>query len=290
MKRSMTVQAIAASTLLSIIVSSCIACDRREDLDDEYRNSKYWGEVTTKEYDMKDFVNIESDANVNIVYIQSDTFKVVAKGNEKAIDEYSFNIENPMEFDKKPTLVATGNESKGLREVPSIRLYVYAPTLSFISISGAGDFDTHNGTTFGDIKILSMGAGDIDLNDITCGNINISCTGAGDVKVRRLTASNLWAETSGAGDIDLRKVSGVKYADFSATSAGDIDCDIQADTIKAMSQGAGDIDLEVDCKQISVESTGSGEIEIEGNADQLIRGKSALGLITTKHLHAKKVI
>ena len=212
-------------------------------------------------------------------------------GNQKAIDAYTiqlFDSEGPNGVMNKVLDVrANGNYT---RWTPAILVLVQAPTLFGVSVTGAGEFIIEDSVYINDFHLNISGAGDAELNTINAGNVTIDMAGAGDLSLRKLKADRLTVNVTGAGDATFKKAKVKGEANFYTYGAGDIDGEIKADHILAISTGAGGIELEVECKDITAVSGGAGDVEIEGTTNVLRRSRAALGGIKTRHLEADEVL
>ena len=282
---------ISCASIL-FIVASCIPMDRRPDNHDlDFRDSKQWGPVMSVDLDLDEFCNITSTTSAEIKYIQNDTFKVTVMGNQKAIDAYTIELldsEGPDgEMNKVLNVKANRNYT---RWTPAILVLVQAPTLFGVSVTGAGEFIIEDSVYINDFHLNISGAGDAELNTINAGDVTINLDGAGDLSLRKLKADRLTVNVTGAGDATFKKAKVKGEANFYTYGAGDIDGEIKADHILAISTGAGGIELEVECKDITAVSGGAGDVEIEGTTNVLRRSRAALGGIKTRHLKADEVL
>ena len=281
---------IVASVLFLVV--ACIPMDRRPEQHDlDFRDSETWGKVVEKDLQLGEFCNITSQTSAEIKYFQSDSFKVTVVGNEKAIDAYTIELidsEGP-DGEMNKVLNVKANRNYTLW-TPAILVNVYAPTLFGVSVTGAGEFIIEDSVYINDFHLNISGAGDAELNTINAGDVTINLDGAGDLSLRKLKADRLTVNVTGAGDATFKKAKVKGEAFFYTYGAGDIDGEIKADHILAISTGAGGIELEVECKEITAVSGGAGDVEIEGTTSVLRRSRAALGGIKTRHLKADKVL
>lgn len=273
------------------IVASCIPMDRRPDYHElDFRDSEQWGKVIEKDLELNGFYNILSTTSAEIKYIQSDTFKVTVMGNEKAIDAYTlevFDDEGPVNG-LPHSLVVKANQ-KYTRWTPAILVLVKAPTLLSVILKGSGEFIIEDSVYINDFHLDISGAGDAELGAVNAENVVIQMNGAGDLSLRKLKANRLTVNVNGAGDATFKKAKLKEEANFYTYGAGDIDGEVTADKILAISTGAGGIDLEVDCQSITAVSSGAGDVELEGTTNVLRKSRMALGGIKTRHLKADVV-
>jgi len=281
---------ISCASIL-FIVASCIPMDRRPDNHNlDFRDSEQWGPVMEMDLDFDDFCNITSTTSAEIKYIQSDTFKVTVMGNKKAIEAYTLKLVDSSgpDGEMNQVLMVEANQ-RYTRWTPAILVLVQAPTLFAVSVTGSGEFIIEDSVYINDFHLNISGAGDAELGSIYAENVTIDMGGAGDLSLRKLKANRLTVNVSGAGDATFKKAKLKDEANFYTYGAGDIDGEVKADNILAISCGAGGIELEVDCKQITAVSSGAGDVEIEGTTNVLRKSRVALGGIKTRHLKADVV-
>ena len=273
------------------IVASCIPMDRRPDYHElDFRDSKQWGPVMEMDLDLGEFCNILSITSAEIKYIQSDTFKVTVMGNQKAVDAYTIEVRDSVgPVNGLPHSLVVSANQKYTRWTPAILVLVQAPTLMSVILKGSGEFIIEDSVYINDFHLDISGAGDAELGAINAENVVIQMGGAGDLSLRKLKADRLTVNVNGAGDATFKKAKVKGEANFYTYGAGDIDGEVTADNILAISTGAGGIDLEVDCKSITAVSSGAGDVELEGTTNVLRKSRMALGGIKTRHLKADVV-
>lgn len=278
------------TTVLAVIILA--SCDTKVKVRSKvFRDSEKWGKVVKTNLDIDEFSEIELWSSADIEFYQSDTFRIVIEGNEKAIDAYKFETVADTLEDTIPTrrLIATWNKDLYSSHTPSVRLHIYAPTLHSVQIESDGDIDLKDSVNVGKLAIRINGAGDVDIRNLECDDLDVNIQGAGDVSVKRIKANSLKASIDGAGDVHVRRATLTGNATLEVNGAGDIEGNIKGRNILASSQGAGDIDLEVECDEVTVISEGAGDVEIEGETKVLKKSRQALGTTTTKKLSAERM-
>ena len=273
------------------IVAACIPMDRRPDSHSlDFRDSKQWGEVVEYDLGLSDFCNITSTTSAEIKFVQNDTFKVTVMGNKKAIEAYTLKLVDSSgpDGEMNQVLMVEANQ-KYTHWTPAILVLVQAPTLFGVSLTGSGEFIIEDSVYINDFHLNITGAGDAELGSVNAENVTIEMGGAGDLSLRKLKANRLTVNVNGAGDATFKKAKLKEEANFYTYGAGDIDGEVTADKILAISTGAGGIDLEVDCQSITAVSSGAGDVELEGTTNVLRKSRMALGGIKTRHLKADVV-
>ncbi len=286
MKQTFIIIAVLTGLVCTAMLTSCDVNIRTKD----YRDSEKWGRVTTDTLELKPFTGIVVNAAVDIVLVQGEKMEVVVEGNENAIDEYSYTVEDD-ELEENASILVVDVARRLNYNLPSVRLHIVTPNIENITLNGSSDFDIKDSLTVGHLNIEVNGSGDIDIRQLKVQSaFSIHLHGSGDVTVRDLECQYLTAEVNGSGDADLRNVRYADETELVTNGSGDIDATITGHTITATAQGSGDIDLEVDCDELTISSQGAGDVEIKGNTKVLRRSSTMLGTTTTKKLKAEKVI
>jgi len=222
--------------------------------------SEKWGEVCEKTI-IKDsaFNSIKVNGIADVVFSQSDTIKVTVKGHEKAIEKYDIAVNN------NTLSISTKNGSN----IPSVTVYVSAPSLNDIDVNGTGDITITN-----DIKI--EGGFKVDIN------------GTGDFNAKKIECDEFTLNINGTGDADIKKITSENKASISVSGTGDFKSDIKAKTINAGSNGTGDIDINVECNDLVATASGTGDVKIKGNCKNFQKHESGLASVDSRELKYDK--
>lgn len=255
--------AIAAIASASTLLSSCgmSSKDIKALSNIGSGHSEKWGDTCDKTIiEGGEFNAIDINGIADIVYTQSDTVKVVARGYEKAIEYYKVKVDDGTLF---------VNTDNGVGNIPSITILVYAPNINDISVNGTGDIDIDN-----DIKIEGTFSADIN--------------GTGDINAKKIQCSNFKLDINGTGDADIKKLSCSNKASISISGTGDFSSNIKAKSIEASSNGTGDIDITVECDDLNTVASGTGDIEIKGQCKTFRKSESGLASIDSRSLKYDK--
>lgn len=225
---------------------------------DDFRDSRTWGKVVTKNLDLSTFTKINLLGNADIKFIQGDELKVEAYGNEKAIEENDITVKDGV------LTINSKKNATGIGIVPSIQLIIEAPILECVNVSGSGDIDIEKTSEFeSDLSISVSGIGDIELDHITCHELNINITGAGDIDAKKIKCAT---------------------ADIQVSGIGDVKSDIKAENINVQISSAGDVELDVKCQTLNVQANGTGEVELKGKCTTLTKQSGGMARIDTRNL------
>ncbi len=275
----MNLKSLAAALGISMAVSSCVQYTNMSE--NGFRDSERWGKVVKKQIEVSDFTGIELSGNFDVEYVQGDQPTAFIEGNEKVISYHHVEVENG-------TLVDHTSKDAPYN-LPSVRIVLTSPTLSNISLSGAGDIDIDHKAQLGDINIQVSGAGDVDIENLNCQSLTTAISGAGDITIDTLTCTNVNSTISGAGDIKLENAKCEGNASLSLSGAGDLNADIKCTNMYVQVSGAGDAKIKVKCHTLTVDASGTGHLDIKGKAEVLHKSESGLAIVDTEDLSVKEI-
>ena len=224
----------------------------------DYKDSEKWGKVITVPLNLGEFKSIDVTGTVRVVYTQDTVCHVTAYGNEKAIEKYDVIVE-----DGDLTVTLKDFSGKINRNTPAMTVYVSAPTLKKLEVSGAGDVDLENKVVQAEsLSIKVKGAGDIDIDSLEVKDLDLEISGAGDVDINWMKAEDVSMEISGAGDLNGTLIA--RDIEAEVSGAGDIDLNVDCRKVKADVKGAGDIILTGKCKILQKSSGKASNLDVEG--------------------------
>ncbi len=123
-----------------------------------------------------------------------------------------------------------------------VTVYVSAPDLTAVNITGSGDFKSDGKLDTDNLSVVIKGSGDVEMRNVICDNASVQIYGSGDVEIKNLVAQRR-ADISvkGSGDVDVR-----------FTRTGHVTCSVF---------GSGDVELKGYVKDLKKQVRGSGEID-----------------------------
>lgn len=271
-------KALFIATLAALSLSSCNFSSKIKDMTSlakeemkaqhEYRDSEKWGKVVEKDINITDFSSIQIGGAVDIVFTQGDSCSVRALGNEKAIENYQFFLNN----DELVVNLEGFSWEKGNKNItqdtPAITVFITAPSLNGITLYGAGDISV---------------ADSLSQTE----NLSIDVYGAGDINLKSVSINNLTINISGAGDVSIKDATCLGNAKFSVQGAGDIDSKVKCANAAVSVKGAGDVDLDVECNELTAECLGAGDIKLKGECNVLRKKEGPIGGIDSRKLEVK---
>ena len=237
----------------------------------DYRDSEEWGQVIGDEIEVLDFSSVRTEGHVEIVYTQGTACSVKAFGNEKAIAQYDFDVDEDTEVLniklKDYHYDGSGNFNE---RVPGITVLVTTPVLERMEVFGAGDVEIESDLEQEEgLCIVVSGKGDVDTKVLDVQSLDIEINGSGDVKVKKATCG---------GDIG-----------FKLNGRGDLDAKVKCRNVSIEVNGEGDVDLKVKCKELTAKCMGRGDVELSGECKTLNKQDGAAGSINSRELKVDKI-
>jgi hypothetical protein len=191
------------------------------------------GNVTEKNREVESFNGISASGMFQIHFIQSDniSLKVVADDNLHELIETYVNDR-----------VLSVRTTESIRNAKKLELYISAPSLSFLDLSGAVSVDNKGEISGERLMIQTSGAAEINLN-VRVEEIEIGCSGATEVDLRG-RADKVEINASGATEIKMFELEALRMSlDLS---------------------GASEVKVNV-TKELRVSASGASEIVYRGN-------------------------
>ncbi|MDE5987439.1 MAG: DUF2807 domain-containing protein [Prevotella sp.] len=210
-------------------------------------NKEAAGKMVEKTIDVKDFNGLHLSHSANVVYTVSDTFSVRVKASEGDMKNLQFeNRDSILHIDYHSSDSDNGRIwNINLRRNNSCTVYISAPYLQHVGISGSADFTCKD--------------------TIATKDFEVSIAGSGDVRLKGVKAETVTFKIAGSGDIDA-SLCDVAYSEFSIAGSGDMDVDFR------------------DCGDASARISGSGDMDFSGTLGTLSQSVAGSGDIKTKKL------
>ncbi len=208
-----------------------------ETTDFENEDTARWGKVIEKDISLPAFSKIDAEGRVCIIFTQDSACSVRVRGNEKCLEDYTFSVNNDeLKVDLREF---SGSVTK---KTAAVTLYVTAPTLSDVDISGAGIVKLQGPMTQpGELNVELSGAGKINMKDVTVGDLDIKINGTGVCTLENATSE--------------------KDVEIELNGAGDINANVFCQELSVELNGAGLAVLSGECKHLNCEENGSSKID-----------------------------
>lgn len=220
------------------------------------------------EEEFSDIMIEETTCNIDFVYVENDTCKVIA-------EEYS-NILHLVEVTDGTLTIKEDDQRKWHEKLfnfkdTKLTIYINQKVLNKLTIdTETGDIDVANNFTFSSVSIsgttadvefyatisdsllIHLDTGDIEVSDISCGNMDLKVS-TGDIEIENLNCSNELKIVVSTGDVELNNVTCKDFTSDGSTGRitlnsvlVDNNMNIKRDTgdVKLNKCDAGNIDIE----------------------------------------------
>jgi hypothetical protein len=216
------------------------------------------GNIVSKQYDLKDFTNVEVSSAFQVQINQSASYSVTASSRENVIDHMDISqIGNTVKIRLKP----------GSYTNADTKATITMPVLNKLTLSGASKGNIQGFKSTNDFDSTVSGASQLDINMET-GKTSIDISGAGRVS-GQLKALDTQITISGASRCELTGSAG--DADFNVSGAS------QANTQNFQLQNAV---VEVSgASRATINTNGSLSVDVTGASTLEYLGKPTLNKI-----------
>lgn len=245
MKARFILSPIVLLVALSIILSSCTEAVNKlasvalnHTFEIEHEDTVKWGKIVEEDLNLPTFSAIDAEGLVYIVFTQNDSvFRVRVRANQKCLDEYKFEVrkdELKVKMKKADTKID--------KTTPGITLYITAPTLTGVELSGGGI-----------VNLLRR----IDIP----GTLNIELNGACNLYVDSLSVGELELETNGASKCDFAQITAKENIEIEINGAGDVNANVFCQDLRIEMNGAGKGVFTGECKKLVCEENGASKVD-----------------------------
>jgi hypothetical protein len=230
---------------LSIILSSCTDAVNKlasvalnHNFEYEHEDTVKWGRIVEEDLNLPAFSAIDAEGLVSVVFTQHDSIsRVRVRANQKCLDEYKFEVrkdELKVKMKKADTKID--------KTTPGIILYVTAPALTGVELSGGGI-----------VTLLRR----IDIP----GTLNIELNGACKLFADSLSVGELELEANGASKCDFAHIIAKENIEIEINGAGDIDANVFCQDLRIQMNGAGKGVFSGECKKLICEENGASKVD-----------------------------
>jgi hypothetical protein len=214
--------------------------------------------------EVKDFRAIHNRAGIDVYFSTSASHSVVVETDEKYIDRIVTESENGVLTVKWKKEESGFNSflifNRKERRV-KVNVYVSAPNLTEIHVSGNADFNAEKVSSSSDFNMKLSGRADGNIRELEVdGSVRVSASGATDCSILSVTTRNGDFLTSGAANINVA-VNASGTVSGSASGASGISVSGNAGAVKAFTSGNANIDVRrLVHNHISSGSSGRGNV------------------------------
>jgi hypothetical protein len=223
------------------------------------------------------FRKISVTSGIDVYYTSKDSHGVVVEAEASYIGRIVTETEG------ETLVVKFKLEPKGKIRNPKMKVYVSAPALDEVTLSGGSDFYADNLKCENSFQLKTSGGSDAKIAALTvAGNADISASGGADAYITDMTvAGNTDIRTSGGADCKIHKLqtadcnlsasagSDMKiYMELSgnltvnASGGADMDLSGTANNVSGSASGASDINMrKLSCKAVDIRQSGFSDVD-----------------------------
>jgi len=158
-----------------------------------------------------------------------------------------------------------------------ITVYITAPNIDAVSVSGSGDIIGQSKIRTKDLKTNVSGSGSLSLDIEANGAVEADVSGSGDMDLKGHFES-FESDVSGSGKVVLSATID-QTADFGISGSGKILASGTADHVKTSISGSGKVlaaDLQTNRCEIRISGSGDVEINVKNELDANISGSGTV--------------
>ncbi|MEO1448062.1 MAG: head GIN domain-containing protein [Bacteroidota bacterium] len=210
------------------------------------------GALETRTLNIDAFNGITLSSNAKVYLTQDSVQSVTITAQSNLIDILKTDVSNQIwKIDFEGCI--TDHED--------IEIYISAPDLRQVKISGAGDIIGQTPFDVADMDLIISGSGDISM-DLTAQHVLAKISGAGNIGLD-LDVQSLESKINGAGDLSF---AGTALShDASISGSGNISAfDLASDEVIVKVSGAGNTEVSV-AQTLDVTISGSGNVAYKGS-------------------------
>lgn len=160
-----------------------------------------------------DFSSIRITSVANVIFTQGDDCSLCLEGKEKWVKLTTTEVKNGY------LVISFKKGEKSVKNINGLKLYVTAPTLEAVELTGVGSLECKEPLKLDDFTLRINGVGSAEVADLTCHRFTVSLNGVGDAEVN-VDCDYLKARMGGVGSLELRGSAG--EADVSRSGIGSL--------------------------------------------------------------------
>lgn len=252
---------ITLAACAAIVMSGC-QTNVGNDKNTEFSMSGISDKKVKKELEVEYFTELYITGAPDIIFNQTSGGKprVCIEGSKSYVERvYAQN--------RGKALIIGLKDSRGIniRNNGDAKIYLYAPDLTELNITGSGDFKATHGIDTDNLKINVTGSGDMELASLICDDTDIRITGSGDMDVKNATCNNADIRVTGSGDVKFDKLTARQSAKIVTTGSGDVDIRFEnSGDVVCRATGCSDITLKGNVKSMDKKCSGTGDVHTRG--------------------------
>jgi hypothetical protein len=148
--------------------------------------------------------------------------------------------------------------NKCIKGNPTIKMYITAPSIEGLILSGSGNIYAYNQITSSTMALTISGSGNIEMDSLSAEKVEAKISGSGNINLKgNTTGENFEATISGSGNINALEL---PFNNATVTISGSGNCKLLAkQTLKVTISGSGDV-LYSGSPTINSSISGSGSV------------------------------
>ena len=160
-----------------------------------------------------DFSSIRITSVANVIFTQGDDCSLRLEGKEKWVKLTTTEVKNGY------LVISFKKGEKSVKNIDGLKLYVTAPTLEAVELTGVGNLECKEPLKLDDFTLRINGVGSAEVADLTCHRFTVSLNGVGGAEVN-VDCDYLKARMGGVGSLELK--GSADEADISRSGIGSV--------------------------------------------------------------------
>lgn len=190
------------------------------------------GEVITETRTTGTYSSIGLSMSATVYYTQGTGYSLLVRGQENVLREIVTEVEgNELVIRVKKNVILGTHEP--------VSVYITAPTVTGLNVSGSGDFYSDSPWIASTIALNISGSGNINMGTVECETLSATISGSGSIRAAGGTATREELRISGSGTIDLRSLPAVNV--YTTTSGSGDTYTHATNLLDVTISGSGDI-------------------------------------------------
>ncbi|MCX6266444.1 MAG: DUF2807 domain-containing protein [Bacteroidetes bacterium] len=209
------------------------------------------GDVITETRSTSAYHSISLAMSATVYYTPDTIYSLQIRGQENILNNILTEVEgNQMVIHIKNGVI--------LKDHEPVQVYIKAPALTGLTVSGSGDIFTENEWNTTSVSLNISGSGNINIATVNAGQLTANISGSGSITASSGLVKREDLKISGSGTINLR---GVNAETVYTTTSGSGDTYLTASSLlDATISGSGNV-WYIGTPAINVHISGSGNLK-----------------------------
>jgi len=190
------------------------------------------GDVKKEKRDVGTFEQIGLGISADLYLKQGTITEVIIEGPENVLEKIETEVKNGN--------LTIRYDTWKFSNYPRVTIYITAPVITGLSVSGSGDIIAESTIETDDISFRISGSGKINMEDLKAENATVGISGSGNVTLSGSgNLRNLELSISGSGNLYSEKL---PAEDFTVRISGSGSCRVHVNsTLRASISGSGKV-------------------------------------------------